>query len=88
MKPPVFNDFLLCFSNFNLYQKFVLSTSNYYQLKINNLDDFRFFIEPRIYYNLDSFGIYLTNRYRYHSTPYVPIKREDKEFLFGVEVYY
>lgn len=76
------------FSNFNLYQNFVLSISTYYQLKINNLDDFRFFIEPRIYYNLDSFGIYLTNRYRYHSTPYVPIKREDKEFLFGVEVYY
>ena len=74
------------FSNFNFYKNFSLNTSVYYQLNSANLEDARFFVEPRLYYKLNNFGIYLTNRYRYHSTPYVPVKREDQEYLFGLEV--
>jgi hypothetical protein len=74
------------FSNFNFYKNFSLNTSVYYQLNSANLKDARFFVEPRLYYKLDNFGIYLTNRYRYHTTPYVPVKKEDQEYLFGLEV--
>ena len=74
------------FFDFKFYKNFSLNTSIYYQLNSANLDDYRFFIEPRIYYKLDAFGIYLTNRYRYHSTPYVPLNKKDQEYLFGLEV--
>jgi len=74
------------FSNFNFYKNFTLNTSIYYQLNSSNLKDYRVFLEPRVYYKFDNFGIYLTNRYRYHSAPYVPVKRVDQEYLFGIEV--
>lgn len=74
------------FSNFNFYKNFSLNTSVYYQLNSANLKDARFFVEPRLYYKQNNFSIYLTNRYRYHSTPYVPVKKEDQEYLFGLEV--
>lgn len=74
------------FSNFNFFKNFSLNISVYYQLNSANLEDTRLFMEPRLYYKLDKFGIYFTNRYRYHSTPYVPVKGEDQEYLFGVEV--
>jgi hypothetical protein len=77
---------LSAFSNFDFFKSFSLNTSVYYQLNSANLKDVRFFVEPRLYYKRDNFGIYLTNRYRYHSTPYVPVKKEDQEYLFGLEI--
>lgn len=74
------------FSNFNFHKNFTLNTSVYYQINSATLKDYRLFIESRIYYKFDNFGIYFTNRYRYHSTPYVPVKRVDQEYLFGLEL--
>jgi len=74
------------FSNVTITQKLSLNTTIYYQLNQSNLEDYRIYIEPRLYYKLDKISLYLTNRYRYHSTPYVPVKKEDQEYLFGVEI--
>lgn len=74
------------FSNVSITKKLSLNTTIYYQLNHSNLGDYRIYLEPRLYYNLDKISLYLTNRYRYHSTPYVPVKREDQEYLFGVQI--
>ena len=74
------------FSNLAITKKLSLNTTIYYQLNQSNFEDFRMYLEPRLYYTLDKISLYLTNRYRYHSTPYVPVKREDQEYLFGVEI--
>jgi len=74
------------FSNVAITKKLSLNTTIYYQLNQSNLEDYRIYLEPRLYYSLDKISLYLTNRCRYHSTPYVPVNREDQDYLFGVEI--
>ena len=74
------------FSNVAITKKLSLNTTIYYQLNQSNLEDYRIYLEPRLNYSLDKISLYLTNRCRYHSTPYVPVNREDQDYLFGVEI--
>ena len=77
---------LSSFSNLKISEKVNLNTSAYYQLNSKNLKDYRLFLEPRLYFQLDKFSFYFDLKYRFHSTPYVDIYRNDTEFLFGVEI--
>ena len=75
---------LSIFSNFKISEKLQNNMVVYYQLNSENLDDYRLYIEPRLVYSLEHFKIYTTLSYRYHSTPYIDIKKTDSQFLFGV----
>jgi hypothetical protein len=76
------------FSSFGKYtfsENFYANISIYYQINTSNTSDYRLFIQPRIYYSLPKFDIYLDYRYRHHSTPYVDIKKTDSSLEIGVE---
>jgi hypothetical protein len=62
-----------------------MNLSVYYQINTSNSVDYRLFVQPRIYYSLPKFDVYLDNRYRYHSTPYIDIKKTDSSLEIGVE---
>lgn len=74
------------FSNFLISKKIELSTSVYYQINSKNSKDYRLFIEPRVYFGFDKFNLYYNFSYRYHSTPYINIKKNDNKFIFGIEL--
>ena len=76
------------FSSFLKYKfskDFFINLSFYYQINTSNTEDYRLFIEPRLYYTLKKFDLFLDWTYRYHSTPYIEIKRTDNSFNVGVE---
>ena len=50
-----------------------------------NTKDYRLFLEPRIYYTLNKFNIFLDWTYRFHSTPYIDIFRTDNSLNAGIE---
>jgi|AntRauMFilla1563_2_1112583.scaffolds.fasta_scaffold01564_3 hypothetical protein len=72
------------FYSFKISEKLTHNAAIYYQINTDNFKDYRFYIEPRIVYKLDTFKIYTTLKYRHHSTPYVPVKSTDTQWLFGV----
>jgi hypothetical protein len=76
---------LSSFSNIQFSEKVYLNTSIYYQLNAANLEDYRFYLEPRLYFQFEKIALYGTLRYRYHSTPYVEVLNSDTEMLMGVE---
>lgn len=74
---------LSSFFNFKITDKLENNTVFYYQLKSNDFQDYRIYFEPKILYNFEHFKIYITLRYRFHSTPYIDIKNTDSQILFG-----
>jgi hypothetical protein len=74
---------LSSFFNFKITDKLENNTVFYYQLKSNDFQDYRIYLEPKILYNFEHFKIYTTLRYRFHSTPYIDIKNTDSQILFG-----
>ena len=66
-------------------EKLFINLSIYYQINTSNTKDYRLFLEPRIYYTLDKFNIFLDWTYRFHSTPYIDILRTDNSLNVGVE---
>jgi len=76
---------LSSFLKVKLSQKSFINTSVYYQINFENIKDTRLFIEPRWYYNFDKIAVYITTQIRYHTTPYIDIKKTDSELLIGLE---
>ena len=73
------------FFRFNISQKSFINTAIYYQINLQNLQDTRLFIEPRIYYEFNKISTYITSQLRHHSTPYVDIKNTDTQLKIGFE---
>ncbi len=66
-------------------EKLFINLSLYYQINASNTKDYRLFLEPRIYYTLNKFNIFLDWTYRFHSTPYIDIFRTDNSSNVGIE---
>ena len=71
------------FFNFKITNKLENNTVFYYQLNSEDFKDYRIYLEPKIAYSFEHFKIYTTVRYRFHSTPYIAIKKTDSQILFG-----
>ena len=74
------------FSNLSISDKIILNTSLYYQINSASLNDFRVYLEPRLYFDFDKISFYINNRFRYHSTPYIDVLKSDNEFILGIEI--
>jgi len=57
----------------------------YYQINSSISKDYRLFIQPRLYLSLSRFDIFLDGTYRFHSTPYIDVKRTDSSLELGIE---
>ena len=66
-------------------EKLFINLSLYYQINTSNTKDYRLFLEPRIYYTLNKFNIFLDWTHRFHSTPYIDIFRTDNSLNVGIE---
>ena len=66
-------------------EKLFINLSLYYQINASNTKDYRLFLEPRIYYTLDKFNIFLDWTHRFHSTPYIDVFRTDNSMNVGIE---
>jgi len=66
-------------------EKLFINLSLYYQINTSNTKDYRLFLEPRIYYTLEKFNIFLDWTHRFHSTPYIDIFRTDNSLNVGIE---
>ena len=66
-------------------EKLFINLSLYYQINTSNTKDYRLFLEPRIYYTLEKFNIFLDWTHRFHSTPYIDIFRTDNSMNIGIE---
>jgi hypothetical protein len=75
------------FSTFYIDEKLSLNTSIYYQLNSSSSKDYRIYIEPRLYFSINKVDLFLTYRNRFHSKPYVDVKRNDSETSVGLEFY-
>ncbi len=74
------------FFKVDLEENIFLNNSLYLQYNTTDLKDYRSYIEPRIYFEFKKFNMYLSSRNRFHSKPYVDIKRSDNEILVGFEI--
>lgn len=78
---------LSSFSNFSLSNNLRVSNTIYYQIKTNKSSDYRFFIEPKIYFEIDeNKSFFLSTRNRYHSLPYMPVQKNDTETSVGIQI--
>lgn len=76
---------LSTFLRYKFSEKLLINLSLYYQINTSNTEDYRLFLEPRIYYSLDKFNVFLDWTHRFHSTPYIDIFRTDNSFNIGIE---
>ncbi len=76
---------LSSYSQFHLKKKCRFLMVTYFQLNAAQKNDFRIFIEPRFYYDLEKVSFYLKGLYRYHNTPYIDIQNYDSDLLIGFE---
>lgn len=75
------------FSTFYIDKNISLNTSIYYQLNSSSSNDYRIYAEPRLYFSLNKLNLFITYRNRFHSKPYVDIKRNDSETSVGFEIF-
>jgi len=73
------------FIRYTIAPKTYINTSVYYQLNLTHIADLRFYLEPRLYHDFSKVSTYLTSQFRYHTTPYVDVKRADLLLLVGFE---
>ena len=76
---------LSSFLKYKISEKLFINLSLYYQINTSNTKDYRLFLEPRIYYKLEKFNIFLDWTYRFHSTPYIDVFRTDNSLNGGIE---
>ena len=76
---------LSSFLKYKISEKLFINLSLYYQINTSNTKDYRLFLEPRIYYKLEKFNIFLDWTYRFHSTPYIDVFRTDNSLNVGIE---
>jgi len=84
----IVNNLRYSFSSFGKYtisEKMFLNLSVYYQINSSNLDDYRLFVQPRLYYKLEKFDLFIDLTNRYHSTPYIDIYKKDTSLEIGIE---
>ena len=74
------------FFKVDLEENIFLNNSLYLKYNTSDLKDYRSYIEPRIYFEFEKFNMYLSSKNRFHSKPYVDIKRSDNEILVGFEI--
>ena len=77
---------LSTFLKYKLSKKIFINLSLYYQINTSNTKDYRIFLEPRIYYTLDKFNLFLDWTHRFHSTPYIAIFKTDNSMNIGIEL--
>lgn len=75
------------FSTFYINEKLSLNTSIYYQINSSSSKDYRIYVEPRLYFSINKVDLFITYRDRFHSKPYVDVKRNDSETSVGLEIY-
>jgi len=73
------------FGKYNISEKMFLNLSVYYQINSSNSDDYRLFVQPRLYYELEKFDLFIDLTNRYHSTPYIDIYKKDTSLEIGIE---
>ena len=73
------------FLKYKLSEKLFINLSLYYQINTSNTKDYRLFLEPRIYYTLEKFNLFLDWTHRFHSTPYIDIFKTDNSINVGIE---
>ena len=73
------------FSKYTISEKMFLNLSVYYQINSSNLEDYRLFVQPRLYYKLEKFDLFIDLTNRYHSTPYIDIYKKDTSLEIGIE---
>jgi hypothetical protein len=76
---------LSTFLKYKLSKKLFINLSLYNQINTSNTKDYRIFLEPRIYYTLDKFNLFLDWTHRFHSTPYITIFKTDNSMNIGIE---
>ncbi|MEN8857660.1 MAG: DUF481 domain-containing protein [Flavobacteriaceae bacterium] len=76
---------LSSYSQFQIGKKLRVMSVTYFQLNLQNENDFRIFIEPRLYYDLQKISFYIKGMYRYHNAPYIEIQNYDSDLLVGFE---
>jgi hypothetical protein len=76
---------LSAFLKHKFSEKLFINSSLYYQINTSNAKDYRLFLEPRIYYALEKFDLFLDWTHRFHSTPYIDIFRTDNSINIGIE---
>lgn len=76
---------LSSFLKYKFSKDFFVNLSIYHQINTSNTKDYRLFIEPRLYCTLNKFDLFLDWTYRFHSTPYIDIKRTDNSINIGIE---
>jgi hypothetical protein len=67
-------------------EKLFINLTLYYQINTSNTRDYRVFVEPRLYYNLTNFDLFVDWTHRFHSTPYIDTKKTDNTVNFGIEI--
>lgn len=75
------------FSTFYIDKNISLNTSIYYQLNSASSNDYRIYAEPRLYFSINKLNLFITYRNRFHSKPYVDVKRNDSETSVGFEIF-
>ena len=72
---------------FRITNKLSIDGVTYFQLNLNNRDDFRLFFEPKLIFNIDkAISFYLRFSNKYHSSPYIDIFKTDRDLLIGLEL--
>ena len=73
------------FMKYNFSKETFINLSLYCQINTSNNEDYRVFFEPRMYYTLQKFNLFLDWTYRFHSTPYIDIYKTDNSINIGIE---
>ena len=76
---------LSSFFKYKFSADFFINLSVYYLINTSNIKDYRLFVEPRLYYTFKKFDLFIDWTHRFHSTPYIDIKRTDNSVNVGVE---
>ena len=76
---------LSSFCRLSITDKIYTTAVVYYQINSSISKDYRLFIQPRLYLSLSRFDIFLDGTYRFHSTPYIDVKRTDSSLELGIE---
>jgi len=73
------------FIKYTISKKIFLNLSMYYQINTSNLNDYRLFVQPRLYYELEKFDLFVDLTNRHHSKPYIDVYKNDTSLEVGVE---
>ncbi|WP_127142112.1 DUF481 domain-containing protein [Flagellimonas marinaquae] len=73
------------FIKYGFSEKFSGNLSLYWQINTSYTRDYRVFLEPRLYYSIQKFDVFIDWTFRFHSTPYIDVLRQDSTVNLGIE---